>query len=69
MKRAQLPVVFKTMQNALKQRLGTNVKVRNVGGKNRIEIEFADAEDLERICRQIVEAEPTEPAEAADTAE
>ena len=56
-KRASLPVVFKTMQNALKQRLGTNVKVRNVGGKNRIEIEFADAEDLERICRHIVEAE------------
>lgn len=56
-KRAQLPVVFKTMQNALKQRLGTNVKVRNVGGKNRIEIEFADAEDLERICRHIMDDE------------
>ena len=56
-KRTQVPVVFKTMQNTLKQRLGTNVKVRNVGGKNRIEIEFADAEDLERICRQIVDAE------------
>ncbi len=55
--RATVPAAFKVMARTLRDRLGTNVKVKNSGGKNKLEIEFTDAEDLERICRQIVAAE------------
>ena len=55
--RATVPAAFKAMARTLRDRLGTNVKVKNSGGKNKLEIEFTDAEDLERICKQIVAAE------------
>ena len=55
--RTAVPAAFKAVARTLKQHLGTNVKVKNAGGKNRIEIEFADAEDLERICSQILKSE------------
>lgn len=52
--RVAVPAAFKAVARSLKQHLGTNVKVKNSGGKNKIEIEFADAEELERIVSQIV---------------
>ena len=55
--RATVPAAFKAMARTLRDRLGTPVKVKNSGGKNKLEIEFTDAEDLERICKQIVSAE------------
>ncbi|WP_261428617.1 ParB/RepB/Spo0J family partition protein [Xiamenia xianingshaonis] len=47
--RPETPPSFKKVARALKDSLHTNVKVRTSGGKNRIEIEFADEEDLERL--------------------
>ena len=44
-----LPQSFKKVARALKEYLGTNVKVRNVSGKNKIEIEFKDEKELEHL--------------------
>ena len=41
---------FKTgLVKELKSRFGAPVKVKSSGGKNKIEIEFKDEEDLQRI--------------------
>jgi hypothetical protein len=39
----------------LRQKLETNVRVKTVRGKNRIEIEFKDEEELERIFLTLTE--------------
>ena len=41
--RVAVPAAYKAVARSLKQLLGTNVKVKNSGGKNKIEIEFSDA--------------------------
>jgi ParB family chromosome partitioning protein len=48
-KRLPAPRVFKAVARKLRQQLATNVRVKSVRGKNRIEIEFKDEADLERI--------------------
>lgn len=51
--RAVTPQSFKTAARQLRLSLDTNVKVRQVRGKNKIEIEFKDEEDLERLLATI----------------
>ena len=46
-----VPKSYKTVARALKDTLGTAVKIRSVKGKNKIEIEFKDEADLERLFR------------------
>jgi ParB family chromosome partitioning protein len=48
-KRPPSPRSFKIVARKLRQQLEANVRVKSVRGKNRIEIEFKDEEDLERI--------------------
>lgn len=43
------PRSYKVVAKELKSRFSTSVKVKTTGGKNRIEIEFKDEEDLQRI--------------------
>ena len=47
------PKSYKTVARALKDTLGTDVKIKSAGGKNKIEIEFKDETDLERLFRFI----------------
>jgi len=49
-RRMPAPRSFKLVARRLRQQLGTSVRVKTVRGKNRIEIEFMDEEDLQRIC-------------------
>ncbi len=51
--RAQQPKSYKTVARALRDSLGTQVKIKSSGGKNKIEIEFKDEADLERLFRAI----------------
>ena len=43
------PQYFKRAARTLRQALDTTVKVKQVRGKNKIEIEFKDEEDLHRL--------------------
>jgi ParB family chromosome partitioning protein len=52
-KRPPSPRSFKLVARKLRQRLGTNVRVKSVRGKNKIEIEFVDEDDLQRIFQLI----------------
>ena len=47
------PKSYKTVARTLKDTLGTNVKIKSSAGKNKIEIEFKDETDLERLFRLI----------------
>lgn len=47
--RAPLPQSFKRAARQIRLALDTNVKVKNVRGKNKIEIEFASEDDLAHI--------------------
>ena len=49
--RTPLPQSYKRAARHLRGMLNTGVKVRSVRGKNRIEIEFADEDDLIRIIK------------------
>lgn len=55
--RKPTPKSFKIVARSLREQLSTNVKVKTVQGKNKIEIEFKDEEDLERIFKQLAEKE------------
>lgn len=57
-KREPAPQSFKRAARELRQALNTNVKIKNVRGKNKIEIEFADEEMLARIV-EIIAAQNT----------
>jgi ParB family chromosome partitioning protein len=48
-RRAPSPRSFLMVARKLRQALGTNVRVKSVRGKNKIEIEFKDEEDLQRV--------------------
>jgi len=48
-KRPPSPRSFKIVARKLRQALNTNVRVKSVRGKNKIEIEFLDEDDLQRI--------------------
>ena len=43
------PAYFKIQERALREKLRTNVRIRTKGGKNKVEIEFADENDLKKI--------------------
>lgn len=58
-KRPPSPRSFKTVARKLRQYLDTNVRVKSVRGKNRIEIEFKDEDDLQRIFASIEGDEST----------
>ena len=48
------PQSYKRAAKVLRQTFNTNVRVKNSRGKNKIEIEFKDEEDLTRILSQII---------------
>ena len=52
-KRPQTPKSYKNVARSLRNALQTDVRVKSVGGKNKIEILFTDEEDLERLFRII----------------
>ena len=43
------PKAYKTTARSLGEKLHTKVKIRSVNGKNKIEIEFKDEDDLQRL--------------------
>lgn len=51
--RPTLPNSFKKVARQLRQDLNTNVKIKQVQGKYKIEIEFSDEEDLSRLVTMI----------------
>ena len=56
-KRVPTPASFKKAARGLSRVLGTSVRVKTVQGKSKIEIQFQDEEDLERIFNAIVHHE------------
>lgn len=56
-KRAPTPASFKKVAKTLRDVLHTNVRVKTVQGKNKIEIEFKDEEELHRLFEEIIAAE------------
>ena len=52
--RAASPQSYKRAARMLRQEFNTNVKVHTTRGKNKIEIEFTDEEDLARIVKAIM---------------
>lgn len=64
-KRPATPSVFKKAARELRQHFNTGVRIKSVRGKNKIEIEFKDEADLERLFQQLMDR----PAPAAESAE
>ena len=52
--RPATPPVFKSVAKTLRETLKTNVRVKSSKGKNKIEIEFKDEEDLQRLFDEIL---------------
>ncbi len=52
--RQPTPKSFKTVAKALRDVLHTNVRVKTVQGKNKIEIEFKDEEELEKLFEELL---------------
>ncbi|WP_241156448.1 MULTISPECIES: ParB/RepB/Spo0J family partition protein [unclassified Adlercreutzia] len=52
--RQPLPKAYKSVAKALREVLNTNVRVKSVKGKNKIEIEFKDEEELERLFEELI---------------
>jgi ParB family chromosome partitioning protein len=52
-KRPPAPRAFRIAARKLRKLLGTGVRIKTVRGKNKIEIEFGDDRDLERILAMI----------------
>ena len=53
-KKDPIPASYKSVAKALKEILDTNVKVKSSKDKNKIEIEFKDEKDLERIFEAMI---------------
>lgn len=51
------PQSYKKAARYLRQVFNTNVRVKSTRGKNRIEIEFKDEEELSRILSQVIEGD------------
>ena len=51
--RSQIPKSYRTVARSLRDALDTDVRVKSVKGKNKIEIGFRDEADLERLFRII----------------
>lgn len=58
--RPVMPQSYKRAARVLRQALNTNVKVKSSRGKNRIEIEFKDEEELTRILSSMVSGDDDE---------
>lgn len=54
--RTVTPQSYKKAARVLRQALNTNVKVKSLRGKNKIEIEFKDEDELNGILTQIVQS-------------
>ena len=54
--RPPMPKLYKTTAKSLAAELGTKVRIRSANGKNKIEIEFKDEEDLQRLLEKMHEA-------------
>lgn len=52
-----MPKFFKTAARTLGNELGTKVRIRSANGKNKLEIEFKDEEDLQRLLDRMHESE------------
>ena len=52
--REPMPAVYKSVAKTLRETLKTNVRVKSSKGKNKIEIEFKDEEDLRRLFNELV---------------
>lgn len=52
--RAPMPKKFKKVAKSLRDALGTKVRVKTVGGKNKIEIEFEDEAQLNSLITKIL---------------
>lgn len=52
--RPPMPAAYKTVAKTLRETLKTNVRVKSSKGKNKIEIEFKDEEDLQRLIQEIL---------------
>ena len=53
-KRVPTPASFKKAARGLRERLHTNVRIKTVRGKNKIEIEFKDEDELQALFSQIM---------------
>lgn len=58
--RPVMPQSYKRAAKVLRQALNTNVKVKSTRGKNKIEIEFKDEEELTRILASMVSGDDDE---------
>ena len=54
--RPPVPKLYKTTAKSLAAELGTKVRIRSANGKNKIEIEFKDEEDLQRLLEKMHES-------------
>lgn len=52
------PAYYKKAARSLKEQLGTNVRIKSSKGKNRLEIEFKDEDDLRRLFMAITNENP-----------
>lgn len=55
--RVPTPSSYKKVAKTLREVLHTNVRVKTVQGKNKIEIEFKDEEDLQRLFEEIISSD------------
>lgn len=51
------PAYFKSVAKSVREKLKTNVRIRTVAGKNKLEIEFADEDDLKRMLAKLLDSE------------
>lgn len=51
------PQSYKKAARVLRQVFNTNVRVKSIRGKNKIEIEFKDEDELQRIMSQVMESD------------
>lgn len=58
--RPPMPKFYKTTAKSLTAQLGTKVRIRSANGKNKIEIEFKDEEDLQRLLERMHEADQSD---------
>ncbi|WP_315898239.1 ParB/RepB/Spo0J family partition protein [Berryella wangjianweii] len=58
--RVPTPKSFKSVARSLRNALHTNVRVKTVKGKNKIEIEFADEDELQRLFKQLIPGQSAE---------
>ena len=61
---APVPAYFKRAARTLREQLNTNVRIRQSKGKNKVEIEFKDEDDLRRLFQMLVFEHGDEPGES-----